>query len=270
MENLAEKMKAARALMELLLAIMRMIMKAVRRLFGIVDEGADLISRDIRAAWKGLRAVDEGVSRGLDAAIGKPGLALARAASGAAIGAASGVGRFLSAVLPQRPASPAQLASQVAAADSARTQSAAPAYSVAAPTVTLSDLPVHKLLQKHAGTCADLSGKKLAALREKSPLPAHLAGWLETLDVHQQVRLVTASPEQVERHLAARDPGDLIPGIPRCPKPADHQARLRQALASMRAQPAAAAALPHAVDKAPRPTRQFDGLENVDLGAYAR
>ncbi|AWB22551.1 hypothetical protein [Methylobacterium ajmalii] len=270
MDKIAERMKAARALMALLMAIAKMIMKAIRRLFGIVDEGADLISADIRAAWKGFRTVDEGVGRGLDATIGKPRLALARTAGGAAVGAAGFVGRVLCGLLPQRPASPSQLAAQVAAADTARTQSSAPAYSVAAPSVTLADLPVHRLLQKHAGTCADLSGKKLAALREKAPLPAHLAGWLETLDVHQQVRLVTASPEQVERHLAARTDADLIPGVPRCPRSTDHQARLRQALASMRVQPAAAAALPRAVEETPGPGRHCAGLEDVDLGAYAR
>ncbi len=153
-------------------------MKAIRRLFGIADEGADLISADIRAAWKGFRAVDEGVRP-------RPGRTIAsqgwhspdRRRGGGRRGRLRRPGTRWpppTAAGHARAVSPSQRRRR----RHRRTQSSAPAYSVASPTVTLADLPVHALLKKHARTCTDESGAKLAALREAARFPRIWpAGW---------------------------------------------------------------------------------------------
>ncbi len=275
MKAIFERMKAARALAEFLMAIMKLVMKLVRKILGIGGEAGELLAGDARSAWHAAKSVNEGVGKALDFTVGKPGLALARTVGGAAIGAASGVGKFLGAILPQRPTTPSQLASQVAAADSARTRHDGPAYSPPAPAVPLQDLSLPALVRQYAGAGLREGGEmKVATLHLQRPLPPEMAEWLKSLEPVARMKVAIADPASIERHLAARGPADLLPGVPPCPKSADVKAGLAVARAAFRAEKAALAA-----GSAPAPAepeagqakRPFADLEDVDLGAaYAR
>ncbi len=275
MAKIFERMDAARKLAEFLLALARAILRFVRRLLGIADEAGELLAGDARAAWRGAKAVNEGVGKGLDYAVGKPGLALARTAGGAILGTATGIGRVLGAILPQRPASPSQLAAQVAAADTARTRNDGPAYSPPAPAVPLQDLSLPALVRQYAGAGLREDGvMRVTALHAQRPLPPETAAWLDGLEPVAKMRVAISPPDAIERHLNARGPADLLPGVPPCPKSADVKAGLAIARASFKAEKAALAA-----GTAPAPAepearmerRPFEGLEDTDLGAaYAR
>ncbi|MEE8629672.1 MULTISPECIES: hypothetical protein [Methylobacterium] len=275
MAKIFARMEAARRLAEFLMALARAIARFVRKLLGIADEAGDLLAGDARSAWHAAKAVNEGVGKGLDFAVGKPGMALARTAGGAAIGAATGVGRFLGAVLPQRPASPSQLAAQVAAADSARTRNDGPAYSAPAPAPRLQDLSLPALVRRYAGAGLREDGvMRVTTLHAQRPLPPETMQWLEGLEPVARMRLAIASPTAIERHLNARGEADMIPGVPPCPKAPDLDAALAAARASFRAEKTAIAAgvSPAPAEPEARPEkRPFADLDDVDLGAaYAR
>lgn len=273
MDKVRERMEAARALWALLVAIAEMVLKLVRRLFGIAGEAGGMLANDARAVGRGARAVNEIVGKGLDATIGKPGMALARTVGGAAIGAASGVGQLLGAILPQRPASPSQLAAQVAAADTARTRNDGPAYSPPPAAVPLQDLSLPALVRQYAGAGLREDGAmRVATMHAQRPLPPETMEWLEGLGPVARMRVAIASPTAIERHLNARGEADLLPGVPPCPKSADLEARLAMVRASFRAEKAviAAGATPAPAEPEARPEkRPFDGLADVDLGAVA-
>ncbi|MEN3238318.1 hypothetical protein PUR29_33255 [Methylobacterium ajmalii] len=275
MDKIREKLEAARRLAEFLFALAKAFVRLIRRALGLADEGADLIMDDLRTAWRGAKTANEVVGRGLDYTIGKPGLALARTAGGALLGTATGIGRVLGAVLPQRPATPNQLAAQVAAADTARTRNDGPAYSPPPAAVPLQDLSLPALVRRYAGAGLRDGGEmKVATLHLQRPLPPETAEWLKSLEPVARMRVAIASPTAIERHLNARGEADMIPGVPPCPKPADVKAGLAAARAAFRAEKAAIAAgtAPAPAEPEAAPVRRpFDGLEAVDLGAaYAR
>ncbi|BCM81700.1 hypothetical protein [Methylobacterium indicum] len=273
MDKIREKMEQARRLAAFLLALAKAFVRLIRRLLGIADEGVDMIASDLRTAWRGAKTANDVVGKGLDATIGAPGLALARTAGAGALGAAGFVGRFLGAILPQRPTSPSQLASQVAAADNARTRNDGPAYSPPAPTPRLQDLSQAALVHQYAGAGLREDGvMRVTALHAQLPLPPEVAAWLEGLGQVARMRVAIASPDAIERHLNARGDVDLIPGVPRGPKPVDLDAALASARASFRAEKAAIAAgvtPAPAEPEARQEKRPFAYLGDVDLGAVA-
>ncbi|BAQ47588.1 MULTISPECIES: hypothetical protein [Methylobacterium] len=273
MDKIREKLEAARRLAEFLFALAKAFVRLIRRALGLADEGADLIMDDLRTAWRGAKTANETVGRGLDATVGEPALALARTAGGAAIGGANFVGKLLGGLLPQRPASPSQLAAQVAAADTARTRNDGPAYSPPPAAVPLQDLSLPALVRQYAGAGLREGGEmKVAALHLQRPLPTEMAEWLKELEPVARMRLAIASPDAIERHLNARSNDDLIPGVPRGPKPVDLDAALAAARASFRAEKTAIAAgiSPAPAEPEARPEkRPFDGLDGADLGAVA-
>ncbi|WP_157064156.1 hypothetical protein [Methylobacterium tarhaniae] len=275
MAKIFERMKAARKLAEFLLALAQAILRFVRKLFGIAGEVGELLAGDARSVWRGARAVNEGVGKALDLTVGKPGMALARTASGTVLGTAGFVGRFLGAVLPQRPATPAQLAAQVAAADTARTRNDAPAYSPQPAARRLEDLSMPALVRQYAGAGLREDGvMRVTALHAQRPLPPETMQWLESLEPVARRRVAIADPASIERHMTARGPGDLLPGVPPCPKSADVKAGLAAARAAFRVEKAAIAAgtAPAPAEPEARPVRRpFEDLEDTDLGAaYVR
>jgi hypothetical protein len=279
MDKIREKMEQARRLAAFLLALAKAFARLIRRLLGIADEGADLIASDLRTAWRGAKTANEVVGRGLDATIGAPGLALARTAGAGALGAAGFVGRFLGAILPQRPASPSQLAAQVAAADTARTRNDGPGYSAPTPQrspVAVADLSLPALVRRYAGDGLRENGTQLVTtLHSLRPLPPETMRWLEGLEPVARMKVAIASPVEIERHMAARGEADMIPGVPPCPKAPDLEAALAAARASFRAEKTAiaAGAIPAPAEPEARPEkRPFTDLAGVDLGAaaYAR
>jgi hypothetical protein len=277
MAKIFARMEAARRLAEFLMALAWAIARFVRRLFGVAGEAGDLLAGDARTAWHAAKAVNKGVGKGLDAVVGKPGLALARTAGGALLGTATGIGRVLGAVLPQRPATPNQLAAQVAAADSARTRNDGPAYSPAAPQrPSVADLSLPALVRRYAGDSLRENGTQLVTtLHSLRPLPPETMQWLEGLAPVARMKVAIVDPASIERHLNARGPADLLPGVPPCPKVADLEARLAMVRASFRAEKAAiaAGASPAPAEPEARPAkRPFEGMGDVDLGAaaYAR
>ncbi|MBK3398113.1 hypothetical protein [Methylobacterium ajmalii] len=266
----------AQRLAAFLAAIVEAIARFFRRLLGIAGEAGSMLAADAKTAWSGVTAVNDGVGAALDFAVAKPGLALARGLGGAALATAKGVGAVLGAALPQRPASPSQVASQVAAADSARTRNDSPAYSPPPSAARLQDLSLAALVRRYAADgLRKGAAMKVATLHAQRPLPPEAMAWLESLDQPARMRVAIAAPDAIERHLSARSPADLLPGVPRCPSPVDVKASLAAAKAAFRVEQAAIAAgtAPAPAEPAPRPGRKpFSGLEDVDLGvvAYSR
>ncbi|WP_210346854.1 hypothetical protein, partial [Methylobacterium ajmalii] len=177
------------------------------------------------------------------------------------------------AALPQRPASPSQLAAQVAAADTARTRNDGPAYSPAPQRSPVADLSLPALVRRYAGDGLRENGTMLVTtLHAQRPLPPETAAWLEALEPAARMRVAIADPTAIERHLSARGPADLLPGVPPCPKAPDLKGALAAARASFRAESAAiaAGATPAPTEPEARPEkRPFDGLDGADLGAVA-
>ncbi|WP_279357298.1 hypothetical protein [Methylobacterium indicum] len=210
-----------------LAAFFAAIVAFVRRLLGIAGEAGTLLANDARAIWRGVTAANEGVGRGLDLAVAKPGMALARVLGGAALATAGGVGSALGALLPLRPASAADLARHALAADSAPMPST---RSLVRTSPRFGDgREVPYLLTGNALGVAVQDIARARAMGDSSvgakhpDVPADVLRWVFEL-THPQLALLSRLPAAaVHQHITGKG---TAAGLPPAPPPARVTAEL--------------------------------------------
>ncbi|BCM83807.1 hypothetical protein [Methylobacterium indicum] len=236
----------AARLAAMLQAFFEALVRFFRRLLGIAGEAGSMLAEDAKTAWCGVTAVNEGVGRGLDFAVAKPGMALARGLGGAALSTAGAVGSLLGALAPSRPTTPADLARQAVAADDAPMPSLRPAVSTRPRLGDGRTQPY--LLQGNALGSAVQDIARARAMGDASvgrihaDVPKEVLQWIFDLS-HTQLAAVSRLPAaHVHAHITGQTPA---PGLPPAPpaqsiaalplySPDELTAMSRQAMAYMR------------------------------------
>ncbi|WP_298957629.1 hypothetical protein [uncultured Methylobacterium sp.] len=125
-------------------------------------------------------------------------------AAGVALQAPASLLDGLRSLLPAGHATPESVAATALAADASAQAAPAP---VAPP---VKSYPLGALIREHARTL-----HRGVDTPELAPLPRRVSVWLDGLSPEDRSWLSAFNPQQIERHLAAKDPSGLLPGVPR-------------------------------------------------------
>ncbi|TXN47412.1 hypothetical protein [Methylobacterium sp. WL7] len=228
-ETPAEKKAIAARLFAFLAATALAILAFVRRLFGLATSTASELKGDAVAAVDTARRGVEATGRVVGRGLAGPAMVLDATASA--------VGATLGAVLPQRPATPADVARGAIARDDRRQAVGyAPTEVGTAPAPPpLLTTPI--LVQAHADAALDRTGHRTKGL---IPLDDRHAAWIRTLTSGELLKVAVASPEGIGRHLVALTAAERLPGVPPMTTTGAHygtSARVDAAMAILEAMP---------------------------------